>query len=99
MAKHPSLVALREKLKVARENLLMSDLNNSWHDRNMREMWQDSKEVLAHIDEGIAHGIHPRSRDIPTYDAMRKFKRAADVYYHAKQHGLQSAMLMRLSSE
>lgn len=53
---------------------------------NMRQCYEYNKKWLE------------ASQPTPKYRAvLEKFIRAGDVYYHAKKHGLQSAMLFKLS--
>ncbi len=84
---------LREDLKrvFAEYSTYRASMNppNGSRNKSMREHYNFCKKVIVK-----SPNITARYRDIAT-----RLVRAGDIYYHAKKHGLQSAMLLKLSND
>lgn len=84
---------LREKTKAAylEAAKVGNGLNQKprFRDMNMRQAWNENYMVVAPflIDPDSSRVVDPR---------LLKFHYAGEIYYHAKKHGLTSAMLLRL---
>lgn len=85
---------LREKLKIQFENYVryraeMASGRDSPRPRlEMRRCYLHAKDLLE------SDHLTPKYRAV-----LDKFVKAGDVYYHAKKHGVKSAMMLRLSME
>ena len=80
---------LREELKATYELVKHSYSSTQTDNANMREFWIDVAAFLntRAVQDGIAI----------VHESIINFHRAGELYYHAKKHGLQSAMLLKLS--
>lgn len=60
-----------------------------WHGLNMRQAWEENaKTIVPFLEAGDAAGVIP--------SPMVRFHLEGEIYYHAKAHGLQSAMMLKL---
>lgn len=81
-----TLRELREQLKAAYA-LATVDYTESSKNRNMRQFWVKVNYTLSKTNWN--------SRVDPN---LHRFNQLGLIYYHAKKHGMQSAMLLRLKS-
>ena len=80
---------LREKVKAAYPAARQSFISMTSDHANMRQFWLEVAKEIAFAAE-----LPPEIRPVkPLYD----FYMAGFIYYHAKKHGLQSAMMLKLS--
>lgn len=80
----------KETYKITREQDTLS-----WPHRfrglNMRQAWEKNRELIEPFLE---------SSDLMKFPAhMINFHRAGEIYYHAKEHGLKSAMFLKLQRQ
>lgn len=57
--------------------------------------YRECRRVLTKIRNRLDY---EKVMKISIYTQMANFVRAGDIYYHAKKHGVDSAMLYKLSS-
>ena len=89
----PTMKALREKTKRAchAARKVTNVVGQSRYEgMNMLEAWRENKRTIRPFLEGGEES----SMVVPQF--MLDFHYAGEVYYHAKEHGLQSAMMLRL---
>ena len=61
-----------------------------YHGLNMREAWEENARVIKAARLALI--------DLDSLgSAFVTFHREGEIYYHAKKHGIQSAMLLKLS--
>lgn len=89
---------LRENLKKAYEAYIEYRTSNISEDmlrasirgrKNMREMYDFAKTMTA----------TPGGKTPQYYKVLIALVKAGDVYYHAKKHGIESALLFKLSMD
>jgi hypothetical protein len=82
---------LRERMKAAYPAARSSYASMTSDRANMRELWVEIGRVVDLNDQLPGDGgLHP---------SILRFHRAGQLYYHAKKHGVRSAMMMRLQME
>lgn len=62
-----------------------------FHGMNMRQAWEDSAKTVVPLLKAGLPEIEVLNSDLIV------FYREGEIYYHAKKHGIQSAMLLKLS--
>jgi hypothetical protein len=81
---------LREQMKAALPAARAAYKHKSTKTYNMREFWMEVGDLIKFHEK-----LPPAAQPVP---AIYKFYEAGRIYYHAKKHGLQSAMMLKLTS-
>lgn len=85
---------LRQRLIEAKEDVIgLGTHNPAWDHLNLIEFYRLCQHVIQKVDE---LGTGEPQRFVETYRKMRLVIKAGDVYYTAKKHGLDQAMLIKL---
>lgn len=79
---------LREKLKAAYPAARQTFASMTSDKANMRQFWVEAMAAMK-FNEAVPGGF--------LHEDLVKFIEAGRIYYHAKDHGLQSAMMLKLS--
>ena len=89
-----TLEDLREKTKEACLRARQADIigfrGSRFRGLNMRQAWEENSKVIKYLlADGADLNDHLDS-------ALVQFHYAGEIYYHAKEHGLKSAMMLKL---
>lgn len=85
---------LREQLKAAYPAARQSYASNLSANHNMRQFWKD---VQFYLKWYSTRQIIDRHAYPEPHSSIVRFYQAGEIYYHAKQHGIESAVLLKLS--
>lgn len=62
-----------------------------FHGMNMRQAWEDTAKTVCPLLKAGMPALEVLNSD------LIQFYREGEIYYHAKNHGIKSAMLLKLS--